>query len=437
LNEKAFMGSLKKSCQEKRVVFRQLFVAGGLLAVAGWICSCQPGKSGAGAPRETPDSVMVDTSAYFLDICVDALDVAEYRIRRGDNLSLLLSGLNLSRGSEILQAVDSLLDPKKLYEGLPYHVLTTRDTLPQVAGLVFARSRTDHVIVDLTGDSIRARLYRKEIKEQQQYMEGSVQTSLWKAMKTQGIDPLLAIHLSDIFAWQIDFFELQPTDSFRVFYTESLIDDTVSLKLSVDAAMFIHQGRTFMAIPFTQDSLPEFFDAEGKSLRSAFLKAPLDFFRITSHFTNSRFHPVLKYYRAHHGVDYAAPSGTPVKTIGDGKVIAKGFQEGGGGNYVKIQHNSIYATSYMHLRGFAGGLSVGRHVRQGDVIGYVGSTGLSTGPHLDFRVYRNGTPINPLKMESPPAYPVKAELRDSFERVKQQIIQKFNESQPCDSIPFI
>jgi murein DD-endopeptidase MepM/ murein hydrolase activator NlpD len=429
----------KTDRKERRPVSTCLPAACALLAAAAWICSCTPGKSGAGEGRETPETAEKTDEvppAYVYGICVDSLDVAEYRIRRGDNLSLILSGLKLPfRREAILQAMEGLLDPGKLYEGLPYHVLTTRDSLPQVAYLVFARSRTDHAVVDLTGDSVRARLYRKEITEKRQYLEKTVRTSLWREMKAQGVDPILAIHLSDVFAWQIDFFELQPGDSFRLFYTESLIDDTVSLKLSVDAAMFVHQGRTYMAIPFTQDSLPEFFDADGQSLRRAFLKAPLDFFRITSRFSNSRFHPVLKYYRAHHGVDYAAPTGTPVKAIGDGKVIARGFQEGGGGNYVKIQHNAIYATAYMHLNGFARGLSVGRHVRQGDVIGYVGSTGLSTGPHLDFRVYRNGTPVNPLEIESPPANPVRPELRDSFDRVRQHLMQQFSESKSGDSIP--
>ena len=185
-----------------------------------------------------------------------------------------------------------------------------------------------------------------------------------------------------------------------------------------------------MAVPFVQDSSLQYFDAEGQSLRKAFLKAPLDFFRITSRFTNARFHPVLKRYRAHHGVDYAAPSGTPVKSIGDGKVIAKGYQRGGGGNYIKIQHNTTYTTTYMHLRGFAKGIKVGAHVRQGEVIAYVGSTGLSTGPHLDFRVFKNGTPIDPLKMESPPSYPIKPELMDSFQMVKQHTLDSFNQKKP-------
>ena len=172
----------------------------------------------------------------------------------------------------------------------------------------------------------------------------------------------------------------------------------------------------------------EYFDEEAQSLQRAFLKAPLNYSRISSGFTNSRFHPILRINRAHHGVDYVAPAGTPVKSIGSGKVVARGYEAGGGGNYIKIQHNSVYTTSYMHLRGFAAGIQVGKQVQQGEVIGYVGSTGLSTGPHLDFRVYRNGTPINPLTMESPPSHPVKPELRDSFEVVKQQVLQLLHDA---------
>ena len=151
----------------------------------------------------------------------------------------------------------------------------------------------------------------------------------------------------------------------------------------------------------------------------------MDFFRITSRFTNARFHPILKRYRAHHGVDYAAPVGTEVKSIGAGTVIAKGYM-GGGGHTLKVKHNSVYTTSYMHLSKYAKGIQVGSHVGQGQVIGYVGSTGLSTGPHLDFRVYKNGQPINPLQMEAPPSLPVKPELRDSFAIVKQTVLAELD-----------
>jgi murein DD-endopeptidase MepM/ murein hydrolase activator NlpD len=173
----------------------------------------------------------------------------------------------------------------------------------------------------------------------------------------------------------------------------------------------------------------EYFDEEGNSLRKEFLKSPLDFFRITSKFTNSRYHPILKRYRAHHGVDYAAPVGTPVKTIGDGVVIEKGYQQNGGGNYLKVKHNSIYTTTYMHLSRFAKGIKKGSFVKQGDIIAYVGSTGLSTGPHLDFRVYKNNQPINPLTMEAPPSLPIKPELRDSFLVVRANVLWQLDSLQ--------
>ncbi|NLZ94956.1 MAG: M23 family metallopeptidase, partial [Bacteroidales bacterium] len=162
------------------------------------------------------------------------------------------------------------------------------------------------------------------------------------------------------------------------------------------------------------------------SLRKQFLKAPLDYFRISSKFSNSRYHPVLKRYRAHHGVDYAAPTGTPVKTVGDGVVIARGYQKGGGGNYLKIKHNSVYTTTYMHMSRFAKGIQNGTSVRQGEVIGYVGATGLATGPHLDYRVHKNNVPIDPLKMEAPPSYPVKPELIDSFLVVRDKVLMELD-----------
>jgi murein DD-endopeptidase MepM/ murein hydrolase activator NlpD len=248
-------------------------------------------------------------------------------------------------------------------------------------------------------------------------------------IKSQGADPLLAIKIADVYAWQIDFFDVKEGDAFRVLYDVAYIDDTTALNISsIQGAIFTHQGKEFTAIPFTQDSVFEYFDPEGKSLRKAFLKAPLDFFRITSRFSNARFHPILKRYRAHHGVDYAAPVGTPVKSIGAGTVIAKGYM-GGGGNTIKVKHNSVYTTTYMHLSKYAKGLQVGSHVQQGEIIGYVGSTGLSTGPHLDFRVHKNGQPINPLQMEAPPSLPVKPELIDSFTVVKQNVLAELDSMQ--------
>jgi len=380
--------------------------------------------------KEEQEIAEVVERVYEYGICIDSLDITKYQIKQGENPSGIFKNLGFSftEADRICKAFSRLLHPTKLRAGMHYDVFTTRDTVPQIKYVVFSKSKTDYTIIDLTTDTVNVYDFEKPVTIKRFYTEGEVNSSLWNAIKEGGNNPLLAITLSDIYAWQIDFFDIKKGDTFRVLYDVAFIDDTLAVDIvSVEGAMFNHRKKIFYAIPFVQDSVSEFFDEDGNSLRKAFLKAPLDFFRITSKFTNSRFHPVLKRYRAHHGVDYAAPSGTPVKTIGDGVVIAKGFQSGGGGNYLKIKHNTTYTTTYMHLKGFAKGIQTGSRVKQGDVIGYVGSTGLSTGPHLDFRVHRNGVPTDPLKMESPPSHPVKPELRDSFLIVKQKVVDELNE----------
>lgn len=362
---------------------------------------------------------------YQFGICVDSLSVIEHQVKPGDNLSGIYSKLGFS-GAEIDRIVSSssgLLNPKSLRPGMAYYCLQTCDTVSEITHLVFAQSKIDYVVIALEGGNAVASTFTKPVTTKRQYAEGVVESNLWNAIAGSGTDPFLALKLADIYAWQIDFFGIQPGDAFKVVYEEAFVDDTISLNIqSIEGAIFTHNTKDYIAIPFVQDSIRTFFDENGNSTRKAFLKAPLDFFRITSKFSNSRYHPVLKRYRAHHGVDYAAPVGTPVKSIGDGVVIERGFQKNGAGNYVKVKHNSTYTTSYMHLSKFASGVNKGSHVQQGQVIGYVGSTGLSTGPHLDFRVYKNGSPINPLTMEAPPATPVKPEYEDDFMMVKKSVL---------------
>lgn len=242
-------------------------------------------------------------------------------------------------------------------------------------------------------------------------------------MSKYNADPQLAVVLSNIFGWTIDFFGLQKQDEFRVIYEQEYVDGKSLLNFNVLGAAFRHGDSTYYAIPFELNGEKLYYDRAGKSLEGAFLKAPLDFFRISSRFSNSRFHPVLKRYRAHHGVDYAAPTGTPVYAIGKGRVIAKGYQANGGGNYVKIRHNSIYTTTYMHLSRFEKGIKVGVDVAQKQVIGYVGATGLATGPHLDFRVYENGKPINPLTIKSQPQKTLKDGDLNRYEVVRDSVIR--------------
>lgn len=394
-----------------------------LFLVAGF--SCRPAVQ---INEEETDCEEIDSlqHAYQYGICIDSLDVNEYRIQQGDNPSSIFAGLGYSarKADSITKASAAILDPTKLRAGMCYYTFLRQDSTQEIRYIAFAKSMTDFAIIDFTSDSIAAYAFCKPITLKRKYVAGTLHSSLWNEIKASGADPLLAIKISDVYAWQIDFFDVKEGDSFEVLYHEAFIDDTTALYIaSIEGAVFTHQGKAYAAIPFTQDSVCEYFDEDGNSLRKAFLKAPLDFFRITSRFSNARFHPVLKRYRAHHGVDYAAPLGTPVRTIGDGTVIAKGYQ-GGGGNFLKIQHNSVYTTTYMHLSRFAKGIAVGSRVKQGEVVAYVGSTGLSTGPHLDFRVHKNGQPINPLRMDAPPSLPVQPALRDSFERVKHRV---FNE----------
>ena len=380
------------------------------------------------------DSEWIETQGHTFEygICIDSLNVTHYVIKSGDSPSSIFTKLGFSaRMNDSLCRISSdVLDPKRLRAGATYMTFSNQDSLAAIQYIIFAKSLTDFSIIDLADDTIKAYAYNKEVRNERRYIEGVIKSSLWNEIKGQGADPLLALKISDILAWQVDFYDVKIGDSFRILYDVAFIDDTTELHISsVEGLVFVHQGKEFAAIPFIQDSIREYFDAEGNSLRRTFLKAPLDFFRITSRFTNARYHPILKQYRAHHGVDYAAPTGTPVKTIGDGMVIAKGYDANGGGNYVKIKHNSVYTTTYMHLSRFGTGIQTGAFVRQSDVIGYVGSTGLSTGPHLDFRVHKNGQPINPLQMESPPATPVKTELRDSFNIVKQNILSEMTRFQ--------
>lgn len=392
-----------------------------------WISldSCQPKKQQEEVACEPVDTI---PHVYEYGICIDSMNLNRFTINPGDNPASIFAGLGFSamKADSISRASAHVLDPTKIRAGMHYCTLTMMDTLQTIRYIAFAKSLTDYAIIDLTGDTIRAFEYEKEVTLKRKYIEGTINSSLWNVITESGASPLLALKISDVYAWQIDFFDIKVGDSFQVIYNEAYIDDTTSLDIaSVDAAIFTHQDKTFTAIPFTQDSISEFFDTEGNSLRKAFLKAPLDFFRITSRFSNARFHPILKRYRAHHGVDYAAPTGTPVKTIGAGTVISKGWA-GGGGNTVKIKHNSMYTTSYMHLSRYAQGLSVGQHVQQGEVIGYVGSTGLSTGPHLDFRVYKNGQAINPLAMEAPPSKPIRPELKDSFLFISKRYLMELD-----------
>jgi len=279
---------------------------------------------------------------------------------------------------------------------------------------------------------------RKEVTTVRRYADVTITSSLWNDMRAADVPVLLIVELSDVYAWTVDFFGLADGDRFRVLYDEQLVEgETVDVD-PIYYAVFSHDSTEIPAVMYDQgDGGNVYWKPDGESLRKAFLKAPLKFTRISSGFSYHRKHPVYGTVRAHTGVDYAAPTGTPVMSIGDGTVISKGWG-GGGGNTVKIRHNSVYTTGYLHLSRYAPGLDVGDRVSQGDVIGYVGMTGTATGPHLDFRVWMNGTPIDPLSMESPSADPILPEnlpALDSVFRKYSAEVDSLSKVAPSDSLP--
>lgn len=342
-------------------------------------------------------------------------NITNDKIKSGETFSIILSHQGL-KYETILKAVETskdIFNVRSLRQGKKYYCFHRKDTTNTLDYFIYQKSDIEYIKFNFT-DSISVTEHKLPIKIDTAIAEGEINSSLWISMKNAGIDPMLAMELSDIYAWTIDFYGLQKGDKYKVIYEKRFIDTNYVGIGKVLACQFTNNNHNYKAYLFSQDSLEDYFDEEGGSLRRAFLKAPLRYSRISSRFSNSRLHPILKIRRPHHGVDYAAPTGTPVHTIGDGRVTFKG-RKGGYGSRIEIKHNGTYSTGYAHLSKFAKGLKKGDFVKQGTVIGYVGMTGSATGPHLDFRVYKNGTPIDPLKMKSPPAIPINKENKVNYD----------------------
>jgi murein DD-endopeptidase MepM/ murein hydrolase activator NlpD len=358
-------------------------------------------------------------------IPVDSFKIEEGVIRPDQNLGEVLTGFGVSMAKvdQLVKASEGVFDLKKIKTGQNFYIFQSPDTSRSARYLVYEKNRIDYVVFNLA-DSLSISIGKKRVRVEQKTASGVINSNLWNTIEENKLSPALALDLSDIYAWSVDFFGIQRGDRFRVLYEEQFVD-SLSVGIGpIHAAEFEHMGKSYYAFRFFQDKGFDYFDDSGENLRKAFLKAPLSFSRISSRFTGSRFHPILKIRRPHFGVDYSAARGTPVMSIGEGTVIEKSFQGGGAGNYIKIRHNTVYETTYMHLSGFASGISAGAHVRQGEVIGYVGSTGLSTGPHLDFRVYKNGSPMDPLQLEAPPGEPVRTELKSDYQTMKDSLLMR-------------
>lgn len=357
----------------------------------------------------------------LFNLPVDSFTVVPGKVKSGQNLSNILvnKGISMANVDEISKKSLLTFDVRKMRVNAPYYFFMNKRNATRPEYFIYEIDPVDYVVYKLQ-DSLQIHRGKKPIETQLRTASGVITSSLYNALEAQALDPNLAsVIANQIYAWSIDFYGLQKGDKFRVFFEENYVYGKSIGIGRVFAIQFVHAKKDYYAFRFTQtnekDEIEDgYFDETGKNLKGAFLKAPLEFNRVSSTFSASRFHPVLKIYRPHFGVDYAAPTGTPVRTIGDGIIVTKAYQAAGGGNYLKIKHNSSYVTSYMHLSKYASGISVGTHVNQGDIIGYVGATGLASGPHLDFRVFLNGNPIDPLKMKSEPGTPVAQKYMQNY-----------------------
>ena len=373
--------------------------------------------------KEAKDTFPKETFEYGMR--TDTFTVHKSKIETNEIISNLLLKYKIPQ-EQIYQLVNQskpIFDiERNLIAGKKYTVFCSKDSLGKAQCFIYEPNAIEYVVFDLR-DSIQVYKKKKEIKKEIKTASGVITSSLYKTLQDANISPVLAIELSNVYAWAIDFYRIQKNDWFKVVYEEKSVEGKSIGIGKIISTQFNHGGKDFYAHLFNQDGIPDYFDEKANSLRKAFLKSPLKFGRLTSGFTMKRFHPVQKINKAHLGTDYAAPKGTPILATGNGTVIESAYGVFNG-NYVKIKHNSTYTTQYLHMS--KRGVNKGQSVKQGDVIGYVGSTGLATGPHVCYRFWKNGKQTNHLAEEFPTSDPIKPNYKDSFNLVMKENIKKLD-----------
>ena len=347
----------------------------------------------------------------------DDFTVQHDTVRYGDSFGELMlnNKVDYPKIAKISQDFRDTFDVRKIRVGKPYVILKSKDTTQQAQVFIYENDAINYTVVDLR-DSVVAYKNKKEVKYVEREASGIIETSLSEAILEQGIDYNVTNNLSEIYAWTIDFFRLQKGDKFKVIYKEKYINDSIYAGAEpIEAAYFEHNGKPIYAFAYENDSLKnivDYFDEEANNLRRTFLRAPVKFSRISSRYNLKR---RIRYYgyklRPHKGTDYAAPIGTPIMATADG-TVTESTRKGGNGKYVKIRHNGTYSTQYLHMK--KQNVKRGEFVRQGDVIGWVGMTGNTGGPHVCYRFWKNGRQVDPLREELPQAEPLAETLRPDY-----------------------
>ena len=337
-------------------------------------------------------------------------------VKRGDSFGSILEDNNLFYPQiyNIVQKAKKVFDIRRINIGKPYSILFSKDSLKTPQVFIYQPNLIDYVVVSLT-DSLWAEKKSKAVKLVEFEAEGVITSSLSETMEEKKLSPLLSNELSEIYAWTIDFFRLEKGDNFKVIYSSKFVDDSISVGLNrIHSAYFEHRGKPFYAIEFETDpkrGLVEYFDENGKNLRRAFLRAPVQFSRISSRYNLKRKIAFYGRVRPHRGTDFAAPRGTPIRATASGTVTKSSYTRSNG-NYVKIKHNGTYSTQYLHMD--KRGVKVGQFVNQGDYIGTVGMTGNTSGPHVCYRFWKNGKQVDPLRQKLPEAKPISKELKEKY-----------------------
>jgi murein DD-endopeptidase MepM/ murein hydrolase activator NlpD len=357
-------------------------------------------------------------------------------VKSGDSFGSILENNNLFYPQiyNIVQKAKKVFDVRKINIGKPYTILFSKDSLKTPKVFIYQPNLIDYVVVSLT-DSLWAEKKSKAVELLEFEAEGVITSSLSETMEEKKLSPLLSNELSEIYAWTIDFFRLEKGDNFKIIYSAKFVDDSIYVGLNrIHSAYFEHRGKPFYAIEFETDSkrgLFEYFDENGKNLRRAFLRAPVQFSRISSRYNLKR---KIAYYgriRPHFGTDFAAPRGTPIRATASGTVVKSSYTRGNG-NYVKIKHNGTYSTQYLHMD--KRGVKVGQFVKQGDYIGTVGMTGNTSGPHVCYRFWKNGKQVDPLRQKLPEAKPISKELK---KRYLTYMLPVKNQLDSIESVTFV
>ncbi|MFD3001736.1 peptidoglycan DD-metalloendopeptidase family protein [Pontibacter toksunensis] len=357
-------------------------------------------------------------------IPTDSLEIVEAEIKRGESLSEILSQYNISPTQIDLLAEKSkgIFNVRHMAAKRSYTLLHALDSAQTAQYFIYEPNNIEYIIYDLRCEMAVTKVER-EMEVLERTLSGEIESSLFESIVAAGGSPQLVNKFADIYAWRLNLNRIQPGDKFKLIYDEKVVNGTTIDISNLKAAFFEHMGKPLYAIGFDQGDGLSYYDQEGKSMKKAFLKEPLEYSRISSRFSKRRFHPVQKRYKAHLGTDFAAPHGTPIRTVGDGVVLEARYTRGNG-YYVKIKHNKTYTTQYLHMSRFAKGMRAGKKVKQGQTIGYVGSTGLATGPHLCYRFWKNGQQVDALSAKLPLANPITKQHLSEFEEIKEETVKK-------------